>query len=181
MTFFAVQMAWRETRAAWRHFLYFFVCIALGVGALVGVALFSSNVERAVTREARGLMGGDLEIRLSRPMSGKGEAVLRSLPDRGIAVLHVSELAGMAAAASGTPTLQTQIVELKAVEQGYPFYGNLVVEPSRPLTELLSPSECLASASRLTPHTSRHLPRRRRATVPADPSRALRRRPVQSR
>jgi len=142
MTLFAFRMAWRETRAAWRHFLYFFVCIALGVGALVGVALFSANVERAVTREARGLMGGDVEIRLSRPMSGKGEAVLRSLADRGIAVLHVSELAGMAAVVDGTPALQTQLVELKAVEPAYPFYGMLQVEPHRPLMELLSESAC---------------------------------------
>ena len=142
MTLFAFRMAWRETRAAWRHFLYFFVCIALGVGALVGVALFSANVERAVTREARGLMGGDVEIRLSRPMSGKGEAVLRSLADRGIAVLHVSELAGMAAVVDDTPALQTQLVELKAVEPAYPFYGMLQVEPHRPLMELLSESAC---------------------------------------
>jgi putative ABC transport system permease protein len=133
MTGFSFRMAWRETRAAWRHFLYFFVCIALGVGALVGVALFSANVERAVTREARGLMGGDVEIRLSRPMSGKGEAVLRSLADRGIAVLHVSELVGMAAVVDGTPALQTQLVELKAVESGYPLYGNLQLEPQHPL------------------------------------------------
>ncbi len=144
MTWFALSMARRETRAAWRHFLYFFVCIALGVGALVGVALFSANVERAVTREARGLMGGDIEIRLSRPMSEKGEAVLRSLVDRGIAVLHISELVGMAAATTGKPILQTQIVEMKAVEPGYPFYGNLQFEPVHPLMELLSSSLCLA-------------------------------------
>jgi putative ABC transport system permease protein len=143
MTVFPLRMAWRETRAAWRHFMYFFVCIALGVGALVGVALFSANVERAVTREARGLMGGDVEIRLSRPMSDRGGSVLRSLADRGISVLHVSELAGMAAVTGGKPSLQTQLVELKAVEPGYPFYGNLVVEPARPLMELLSQSICL--------------------------------------
>lgn len=148
MTRFALHMAWRETRAAWRHFLYFFVCIALGVGALVGVALFSANVEQAVTREARGLMGGDVEVRLSRPMSGKGEAVLRSLAGRGISLLHVSELAGMAAVVDGAPSRQTQLVELKAVEAGYPFYGNLVVEPSFPLMDLLSSSECS------TPHPS---------------------------
>jgi putative ABC transport system permease protein len=154
MTGFTWQMAWRETRAAWRHFLYFFVCIALGVGALVGVALFSVNVEQAVTREARGLMGGDIEIRLSRPLRVQGEAVLRSLADRGIAVLHVSELAGMAAAADKGPSLRTQIVELKAVEPGYPFYGNLQFEPARPLMELLSPSECSTPhPSRLTPHS----------------------------
>jgi putative ABC transport system permease protein len=142
MIWFALSMAWRETRAAWRHFLYFFVCIALGVGALVGVSLFSVNVERAVTREARGLMGGDIEIRLSRPMSEKGDAVLRSLADRGIAVLHISELVGMAATTTGNPTPQTQIIELKAVESGYPFYGNLQFEPQRPLMELLSQSAC---------------------------------------
>jgi putative ABC transport system permease protein len=157
MTGFAWQMAWRETRAAWRHFLYFFVCIALGVGALVGIALFSTNVERAVTREARGLMGGDIEIRLSRSMSEKGEAVLGSLTDRGIAVLHISELVGMAAATTGKPTLRTQLVEMKAVEPGYPFYGNLQFEPGRPLMELLSPSPCLKPrTSNSTPGRSRH-------------------------
>src|SRR5205823_4561569 len=51
---FFITMAWRETRAAWRHFLYFFFCIALGVGTLVGVGLFAANVEGTVAREARG-------------------------------------------------------------------------------------------------------------------------------
>src|SRR3989442_9373332 len=72
MTSFPLRMAWRETRAAWRHFLYFFLCIALGVGGLVGVALFASNVERTVTREAPGWISGDLGIRLSRPMNHGG-------------------------------------------------------------------------------------------------------------
>ncbi|MGH7429099.1 MAG: ABC transporter permease, partial [Candidatus Methylomirabilaceae bacterium] len=96
MTSFPLRMAWRETRAAWRHFLYFFLCIALGVGGLVGVALFASNVERTVTREARGLMAGDLEIRLSRPISQDGESIIKSLVDRGIVSTHVSELVAMA-------------------------------------------------------------------------------------
>jgi putative ABC transport system permease protein len=42
MSWFSLRMAWRETRAAWRHFLYFFVCIAVGVGAVVGVGRFGS-------------------------------------------------------------------------------------------------------------------------------------------
>ena len=53
---FWLMMAWRELRSAWRHFLYFLGCIALGVGAVVGVSLFSTNVERAVLKEARGLL-----------------------------------------------------------------------------------------------------------------------------
>ncbi len=143
---FSLTMAWRETRAAWRHFLYFFVCIALGVGALVGVGLFATNVEQAVTTEARGLMAGDLEVRLSRRMSQAGESVLRSLSDRGVAMTHVSELVAMAAAITDQkpePASQqaTQIIELKAVGEGYPFYGTLKVEPAQPLMELLARTE----------------------------------------
>ena len=136
---FLFRMAWRETRAAWRHFLYFLVCIAVGVGALVGVSLFGANVERAVTREARGLLGGDVEIRLSRPISPEGQAVLHSLIDRGIATTHVSELVAMASGAeqSAVTGRKTQIIELKAVEEQYPFYGALRLEPDRSLADLL--------------------------------------------
>jgi putative ABC transport system permease protein len=145
---FPLRMAWRETRAAWRHFLYFFACIAVGVAALVGVALFGVNVERAVSKEARALMAGDLEVRISRRMSQAGEDLLQSLSGRGIETTHVSELVGMASVPAVTspvaPGLRavaqaSQIVELKAVETGYPFYGMLKVEPDVPLQDLLHP------------------------------------------
>jgi len=141
-------MAWRETRASWRHFLYFLICIAVGVGALVGVSLFAVNVEQSVTREARGLLGGDLEIRLSRPMSPAGLEYLASLARRAIVLTHVSELVAMAARTDGgKPGGQpTQLVELKAVEALYPLYGALRIEPVRPLSELLFPpsGHCLS-------------------------------------
>ena len=158
-------MAWRETRAAWRHFLYFFGCIALGVGALVGVSLFAANVERAVTREARGLLGGDLEVRLSRSISQKGEAVLQSLTSRGIAITHATELVAMAARADGGQAYaaqQTQIVELKAVEAGYPLYGRVKLDPDRPLSSLLAPPASACAEPNGTPPVpvpTRHAPR----------------------
>lgn len=146
MNAFPITMAWRETRAAWRHFFYFLTCIAVGVGALVGVSLFSVHLGQAVTKEARGLLGGDLEIRLSRQISRDGLAYLTSLSDRDIAMTHVSELIGMAAHVPGIQSggQPSQIVELKAVESLYPFYGTLRLEPDRPLWELLQlqPAGC---------------------------------------
>jgi putative ABC transport system permease protein len=134
-------MAWRETRGGWRHFLYFFVCIAVGVGALVAVSLFAANVDRAVAREARGLLGGDLEVRLSRPLTAKGQDVLTSLTTRGVTMTHVSELVAMAAHVDqvGSGASATQIVELKAVEPAYPLYGAIRLEPIQPLDALLRP------------------------------------------
>ncbi len=138
MTSFMFNMAWRETRAAWRHFLYFLICIAIGVGALTGISLFGTQVEQAVTREARGLLGGDLEIRLSRLMSAKGLEVLDSLSDRGVALTHVSELVAMAARAEPSGGGQpTQIIELKAVAPQYPLYGMLRLDPQGDLMDLL--------------------------------------------
>ena len=169
MTVFPLRIAWRETRAGWRHFLHFFLCIALGVGGLVGVALFASNVERTVTREARGLMAGDLEVRLSRQMSQAGESVLESLAARGIASTHVSELVAMAAAGEGGPSRPTQIVELKAVAAGYPFYGTLKLDPDRPLTELLAPPQASCKTPSGLPH--RPSPITAPATVPSSRSR----------
>lgn len=143
MNRFIFRMAWRETRGAWRHFLYFFACIAIGVGALVGVSLFGTNVDRAVTKEARGLLGGDLEIRLTHPLSLAGQAVLHSLGERGMAFTRVSELVAMAARTTqgSSLTQSTQIIELKAVESMYPLYGAIRLDPAQSLDVLLHPVE----------------------------------------
>ncbi len=143
MNRFILRMAWRETRGAWRHFLYFFACIAIGVGALVGVSLFGTNMEHAVTKEARGLLGGDLEVRLTHPLSLAGQAVMNSLGDRDMAFSHVSELVAMAARTTkgSAATQSIQIIELKAVESAYPLYGTIRLDPAQSLDVLLHPDE----------------------------------------
>ncbi|MDP1768108.1 MAG: FtsX-like permease family protein [Nitrospirota bacterium] len=140
---FIFRMAWRETRGAWRHFLYFFACIAIGVGALVGVSLFGMNVDRAVTKEARGLLGGDVEIRLTHPLTLAGHRVLDSLGERNIVFTHVSELIAMAARTTQQPSgaQATQIIELKAIESAYPLYGAIRLDPAQSLDVLLHPDE----------------------------------------
>src|SRR5713226_4209928 len=144
MRSFALRMAWRETRAAWRHFTYFFICIALGVAALVGVGLFAANMDRAIQREARSLMAADVELRTTRPLTAEAEAILRGFDGRGIARMHLSELVAMAAVRTGT-----QLVELKAVEPGYPFYGKLRAEPEQALATLFAGNNVLAEETLL--------------------------------
>jgi putative ABC transport system permease protein len=143
---FSITMAWRETRASWPRFVFFFICIAVGVGAIVGVGLFATNVEQYILRDARSLMGGDLEISTRRQLSEAGYDIIASLQSRDIAISHVSELAAMAAARdpSVVPLQKspaTQLVELKAVDPSYPFYGTVEVDPPQPLSTLLAPLE----------------------------------------
>ncbi len=118
---------------------------------MVAVGLFAGSVERTVTREARGLMGGDLEVRLSHQLSESGEAVITSLLARGVATTHVSELVAMAAVPEAKPAAsKSQIIELKAVEAGYPFYGNLIVDPPQRLMDLFSARICAGGTTSLS-------------------------------
>jgi putative ABC transport system permease protein len=128
-------LAWRETRGAGRHFAGFLACIALGVGALVAVLSVAATLDRSLGREARGLLGGDVELRSARPLDPAAEAPVRGLARRGATVAQVRELVGMAR----NPTRGSSVlVELKAVDTGYPLYGRLDVAPARPLDTLLA-------------------------------------------
>jgi predicted lysophospholipase L1 biosynthesis ABC-type transport system permease subunit len=77
---FVLNLAWRETRGAGRHFTYLIACIALGVGALVAVGSFASSLERTVGRSARALMGGDVEIRSTQPLSAAMSSLRSCMP-----------------------------------------------------------------------------------------------------
>ena len=46
-------MAWRETRASWVRLIFFFVCVAIGVGAIVALRSMIQTVRNGLTRESR--------------------------------------------------------------------------------------------------------------------------------
>src|SRR5206468_3164055 len=128
-------MAWRETRGAWRHFVVFLGCVALGVAALVSVGTFAANLDRTLAREARALTGGDLELRSTYPLAADALAALERLRGAGAVTTTVRELVGMARDPVRGGTL---LVELKAVEPAYPLYGRLQTTPAVPLGGLLA-------------------------------------------
>lgn len=157
-------MAWREIRGSWRQFVFFLACLAVGVGAVVGIELFATNVESLILRDARSLLGGDLEIRAAHQLSESGRETLDSLRERNVEVTHVRELVGMAAVpmedrsqpldddCPSPCTLSqrerefdaqaTQLVELKAVEERYPLYGRVEMTPQQPLHSSLARLDC---------------------------------------
>jgi putative ABC transport system permease protein len=128
-------MAWRETRGAARHFAVLFGCVALGVAALVSVGTFAVNLDRTLTREARTLTGGDLELRSAQPLDAAASAAVGELARRGAEVTTVREMVAMAQAPTRGATL---LVELKAVEPAYPLYGRIETSPAEPLDALLA-------------------------------------------
>src|SRR5262249_42092075 len=64
---FIIQMARRELRASWRRLLFFFACIAVGVGAIAAGRSMLQNAHSAMANEARNLLTADVQLDSGRP------------------------------------------------------------------------------------------------------------------
>jgi putative ABC transport system permease protein len=130
----ALRLAWRQARGGRRHLAAVFASVTLGVGALVAVGSLAAALEATLGREAKALLGGDVELRAARALPAEADAAVGAAAGRGARVVRVQELVGMARAEPGGSVL----VELKAVDAGYPLYGRLVITPPLPLPALLA-------------------------------------------
>src|SRR3954468_8204970 len=59
---FIFNLTRREIRSSWRRLLFFFLCIALGVGSVVALRSLIQNLTKAVGTDARALMTADIEV-----------------------------------------------------------------------------------------------------------------------
>jgi putative ABC transport system permease protein len=129
---FILRMAAREVRASWQRLLFFFVCIAVGVASIVAIRSVIQSVRKALTSESRTLTGGDIVIRSNNAFTPKVTALVeRERSAKRIeAVAQATEVATMARPA-GIGGM-AKMVELKAVEPGFPLYGTLTLADGRP-------------------------------------------------
>jgi putative ABC transport system permease protein len=122
---FPLKLAWREARASARRLGVYMGAITLGVAALVAVNSFRAQVVDSVDAESRALLGADLRINSNRAFPDSVEAVLDSASAAGVPVSRVVTTLSVALSAQAT-----QLVQVRALEGGYPYYGEMVTEPA---------------------------------------------------
>jgi putative ABC transport system permease protein len=135
------SLAFAETRGAGKRFVFFVICLAIGVGAIMTIQSVSEIMEQAILGESKSLLAADIEIKSSWPQSEADRAYQKSaLPEAKFQFLR--EVHAMArfpsAQAEGNGSL---LVELKSVPTEaplYPFYGKLKTKPTLPVNELLA-------------------------------------------
>lgn len=125
---FILNLAWREMRASWHRLLFFFICIAIGVGAIIALRSLIQNLSASVNREARSLLTADVQATTSARWTAEGRAILDryAKSPRVEAYTELIEIATMLRPLSSQGA-RPKMVELKAVQPGYPFYGELVL------------------------------------------------------
>ncbi len=122
---FIGRMTWRETRATWRRLLLLTAAVTAGVAALIAINSFADNLRRSVAEQSRALLGADLAFRSRNPFEPGVVSLVDSLA-RGGAKARTASFAAMAYVPR---TTGARLVQVTAVEPGYPFYGEIRTAP----------------------------------------------------
>ena len=109
----------------------FLGCLVLGVTAIAAIGSIAASVTAAIKADARDLLGGDAEARLTYRPADPDEREF--LAESGA----VSEAATMRAMARTQDGARRSLIELKAVDAAYPLYGAVVLSPAQSLAAAL--------------------------------------------
>lgn len=128
-----LRVALIDLRGDLRRFGVLLACLALGVATIAIVGSVGAALQSALARDARVVLGGDLEAQLSYRAASPEEREL--FASRG-QVAEVIEVSGRAS----TET-DNAFVSLRAVDRNYPLLGSVTyatADSNGALTELLS-------------------------------------------
>jgi putative ABC transport system permease protein len=134
---FVLVMAAREMRASWHRLLFFFICIAIGVGAIVALRSVIQSVRYTFAGEARSLITADAIITSNQALKPELIATIdERLSAAGAESTRSIELATMARPAD-RPDGRARMVELRAVERAFPYFGRMKLADDRPYSHAL--------------------------------------------
>lgn len=116
-------MAWRDSRASRRRLLFFSCSIVLGIAALTAIGSLGANLERALEKLAKGLLGADLVIGSRHAFTADEEKLFAGIggeQSREVSfpsMIHFVNPAG------------ARLVQVRALDGRFPFYGALETDP----------------------------------------------------
>jgi putative ABC transport system permease protein len=128
---FILKMAWRDSRASQKRLLLFSLSVVLGIAALVAIGSFTVNLRQAIDDQAKGLLGADLVVTSRTEFSAP---VLEHLAAIGGEQSRTREFSSMLVFQSANDA--TRLVQVRAVEANFPFFGEFEAVPADAPAEL---------------------------------------------
>ncbi len=121
---FIFKMAWRDSRASRRRLVLASFSIVLGVAALVAIGSFNANLQQAIDDQAKTLLGADLRVQTRDAIEGGLATALDALGGQ-----QASEVSMSTMIVFPTAENRTRLATLRALEGGYPFFGDFETTP----------------------------------------------------
>jgi len=131
---FIFNLTVREIRSSWRRLLFFFLCIAIGVGSVVALRSLIQNLSRSVGGDARALMTADFEISSTNDFSPTDIEKIEAVIAKSTIIEATNETMTASAMArpSNAATEGLQFVELKGIEPPFPLVGDFTLTGGKP-------------------------------------------------
>ena len=117
------KMAWRDSRKNRTRLLLFISSIVLGIAALVAVYSFKDNLQKDIDAQAKELTGADLVLDSRKGVSKAMQKMLDTLGDERS---QEKTFASMIYFQKGGGS---RLVQMKALEGNYPYYGTIETIP----------------------------------------------------
>ncbi len=131
---FILNLTRREIRSSWRRLLFFFLCIALGVGSVVALRSLIQNLTKVVGNDARALMTSDLEVTSTNVFSPTDISTIEAVIARSSIIEARNETISAAVMARPVdPSNETvKFIELKGIEPPFPLVGAFTLSNGEP-------------------------------------------------
>ena len=127
---FIFNLFLREIRSSWKRLLFFFLCIAIGVGSVVALRSLIQNLSRAVASDARALLTADFEISSTNPFSPSEISIIEGVVNKSNIIEARNEAITTTATARSREGFQT--IELKGIEPPFPLVGSFKLSDEKP-------------------------------------------------
>jgi putative ABC transport system permease protein len=111
-----LTLAWNLARADRRRLLLLAACVAIGIAARAFVGTITAQAEVALAREARPLLGGDIEIAANEVLDDAHRAELDRVLPVGSTTTATIGFTSMAASENAT-----HLVEVRAIHDDFPL------------------------------------------------------------
>jgi putative ABC transport system permease protein len=130
---FILKMAWRDSRASRRRLVLVSLSVVLGIAALVGIASVGDNLQRTVEQQTKSLLGADLTVTSRSEFAPETLAELKNLGGEMAREVSLRSMIGFP-----THEEQRRLVQVRALEGNFPFYGERVTDPPDAMAKVQS-------------------------------------------
>lgn len=121
-----LRLALRELRRSWSFGLFFIFNLSLGLTGFVTLEAFNQALENQIKENAKAILSADLAVSARRELTEDEVAKMKSALPSGTQDSKVYEFFAMMNSSKGS-----RLVLVKAIDKGYPFYGEMELQSGR--------------------------------------------------
>lgn len=134
------RIALRELRGGLKGFWIFLLCLALGVGAIAAVGSVRLAIENGLSGEANTILGGDASMQFTYRYANDAEQAW--IAENAVTVSEIVDFRSMVAV-DHEGQLERGLVQVKAIDDVYPLYGEAVLSTGEDLQTVLDMADGL--------------------------------------